>query len=388
MAKRESCKTLAIYDDAAVFGGHEQMSCCGITALARESDLELKCFVAKSNEKLRQRIEGFAQDYPNISLHLLDFTSQRFQGVRSRFALGRIGQVAELLRTTESDAILVLQGDIELSSIGVLAGRKLGIPTVSYIPVPHTLATMQAKLGALRDPFNSWLFSQPDSYITISEGMKKLLQERGAAQPVEVVFNGFDPSKTEPRDRELSRKELALPLDRQVIAMVGRIEYKQKRQDFLLDCFARYRERFPNLHLMYVGSGPDEEDLKARVAAHELEDRVTFVAWTDGLSGVYSAIDALALPSRFEGVPLVMLEAMSREVPIVGSRRDGMAEFLPSEWLFKPGDLAECADVLSRCLEEDQSERVRSNRDRALKEFSMEQFDRGFVSATRKLCRF
>lgn len=388
MAKRESCKTLAIYDDAAVFGGHEQMSCCGITALARESDLKLKCFVAKSNEKLRQRIEGFAQDYPNISLHLLDFTSQRFQGVRSRFARGRIGQVAELLQTTESDAILVLQGDIELSSIGVLAGRKRGIPTVSYIPVPHTLATMQAKLGALRDPFNSWLFSQPDSYITISEGMKHLLQERGAAQPVEVVFNGFDPSKTEPRDRELSRTELALPLDRQVVAMVGRIEYKQKRQDFLLDCFARYRERFPNLHLMYVGSGPDEEDLKARVAAHKLEDRVTFVAWTDGLSGVYSAIDALALPSRFEGVPLVMLEAMSREVPIVGSRRDGMAEFLPSEWLFKSGDLAECAEVLSRCLEGDQSDRVRSNRDRALKEFSMEQFDRGFVSATRKLCRF
>lgn len=379
-------RVLAIYDDAPVFGGHEQMSCAGIEGLAQEEDLDLLLISYEGNEKLNGKFEDIARRFPRVRWVGLPIRSRKFQGVRSRFAGGQIQKIAATLCEYNASAILCLQGDIELSSLGVLAGRRLGIPTVSYIPVPHTLETMQAKLGRFRDPFNAWLFHRPDAFITISEGMKTMLRERGAQQRIEVALNGFDPSKTRALDKLASRRELGLDPERQWVAMVGRVEFKQKRQDLLLECYAAHRDRFPNVSLLFVGSGPDGAALEARAKALGFSEKeVRFIAWTDGLSGVYSAIDLLALPSRFEGVPLVMLEAMSVGLPIVASARDGMKEFLPKQWLFEPNSMNGLAECLSAVLASPDVEAVERNRERALTEFSMNAFRQRFTSITREL---
>jgi glycosyltransferase involved in cell wall biosynthesis len=378
-------RVLGVYDDAPVFGGHEQMSCAGIDALAAMDDLRLVCMFYRGNEKLRSKLESVAQRRSNVKLVELDIQSRKFQGIRSHFQNKAIQSIADVYRNEKVEAALILQGDIELSSLGVLAANRLNIPAVSYIPVPHTLATMKAKLGAFRDPFNSWLFRKPDSFITISEGMKKLLQERGATQSIEVVLNGFDPSKTEKRNPAEARARLNLPAGGKLVGMVGRIEYKQKRQDFLLECFAENRSQLPNVHLVFVGSGPKTDDLKRYADELKVTRQVSFIEWTDGLSDVYSALDVLAIPSRFEGVPLVMLEAMSVEIPIVASARDGMKEFLPGQWLFEPGDKAACAQCLSRVLIDDQSDLTAMNRSRALQDFTMAKFGSSFVNSVRRL---
>ena len=388
MANPPPLYTLAVYDDAPVFGGHEQMSCCGIEALAREPNLRLVCYCHQKNEKLLKKLEAIAERHGNVKLVPMEIRSRKFQGVRSRFARGTIKKLANWFREDGVQAALVLQGDIELSSLGVLAANRLQVPAISYIPVPHTLATMQAKLGILRDPFNSWLFKRPDSYITISEGMKAMLRERGAEQPIAVVFNGFDSSKTEERDPVAARQRLKLPTDRKLVAMVGRVEYKQKRQDFLVETFAENYSRMENVHLVFVGSGPDSADLKQKAASFGVADAVTFIEWTDGLSDVYAAIDLLCLPSRFEGVPLVMLEAMSVNVPIVGSARDGMKEFLPRDWLFEPGNKSQCAERILAVLKRPDEQFIQRNRDAARSQFSMNTFDQGFTAATRKLAGF
>jgi glycosyltransferase involved in cell wall biosynthesis len=388
MANPPPLYTLAVYDDAPVFGGHEQMSCCGIEALAQELNLRLVCYFYQRNEKLSQKLEGIAGRHGNVKLVPMDVRSRKFQGVRSRFAGGTVSKLARWFGEDGVDAALVLQGDIELSSLGILAANKLKVPAISYIPVPHTLATMEAKLGAWRDPFNRWLFRRPDSYITISEGMKAMLRERGAEQTIEVVLNGFDGAKTEVRDRAEARGRLGLPPDRKLVAMVGRVEYKQKRQDFLLETFAENFSRMEDVHLVFVGSGPDSDDLKRRATDFGVADSATFIEWTDGLSDVYAAIDLLCLPSRFEGVPLVMLEAMSVNVPIVGSARDGMKEFLPPEWLFEPGNKAECAERILAVLAMPSPEILNQNREAAQSRFSMASFNRGFTAATRKLAGF
>lgn len=385
MANPPPLKTLGIYDDAAVFGGHEQMSCCGIEALAAETDLSLVCYYYEGNQRLAERLQDIASRHENVRLRTLNFCSRKFQGVRGRFAGKRVRSLADRFKLHRVNALLALQGDIELSSLGILAARRLTIPAVSYIPVPHTLKTMQAKLGGLRDPFNAWLFKKPDSYITISEGMRSLLRARGARQPIEVVLNGFDPAKTEPRDSAEARARLQLPADKRLVGMVGRVEFKQKRQDLLLESFAENYARMEDVHLVFVGSGPDRDRLEQRARDLGIRDATSFIAWTDGLSDVYAALDLLCLPSRFEGVPLVMLEAMSVNLHIVASARDGMQEFLPPEWLFPPGDRQACADRILAVLANPSPELRQQNRERALREFSMAAFNRDFVAATRKL---
>jgi len=61
----------------------------------------------------------------------------------------------------------------------------------------------------------------------------------------------------------------------------------------------------------------------------------------------------LLIPSKFEGVPLTMLEAMARELPVIASNVDGMAEILPQSWLFPYGDCAALVDTLRRVRNSD-----------------------------------
>jgi glycosyltransferase involved in cell wall biosynthesis len=64
----------------------------------------------------------------------------------------------------------------------------------------------------------------------------------------------------------------------------------------------------------------------------------------------FSALDAIAIPSRFEGLPLVALEALSSRLPGVASRVDGLAAVWPADWLIEVGDSDGLAEKLTEIL--------------------------------------
>jgi len=89
----------------------------------------------------------------------------------------------------------------------------------------------------------------------------------------------------------------------------------------------------------------------------------------------------LLIPSRFEGVPLVMLEAMSCGLPVVASNVDGMAEVLPEAWLFASGNSRAMIDALLRVKNSDYAALAESNKDLVLREFSITRFCMKFSEA-------
>ena len=206
----------------------------------------------------------------------------------------------KIFQNLKPDLVLCIQGEIEDSSKAVLAARRAGIECTSYIAIPHPMRLMGAKLGGLRDRINQYLFNQPTRYIAISESMEQLLRERGVTKPIAVVPNGIPtPPPVSPVTSHASRLTLG---------MLGRIEFNQKQQDFMVRTFCRFSEQFKDCRLLIAGDGPDRERLQKLV---EGKVGIILLPWQEDAETFYESIDFLMLPSRFEGVPLVMLEALA-----------------------------------------------------------------------------
>ena len=338
-------KTIVCYDDNPDYGGHQVMACLAVEALAKEKEIRLVFFTSPQNKRLNQRLESIRAAGGNLTHRRTPFCTRKLQGLRNRFAAKQIQQLQTMLEAESPDLLLCIQGEIEDASLALCAGKRMNIPCISYIPIPHRMALMGAKLGLLRDRLNRWLFKLPDGWITISESMKTLLEERGANSPIRVVHNGIDTGRFSPHEKEAARTAPGLPQNKTLIGTVGRVEFNQKQQAFLAETFSRYWRSRETMHLVFVGDGPDRSRLQERIGELGIRKQTTLMPWQEDSSLVYAALDFLMIPSRFEGVPLVMLEALACGTPVIASARDGMKDILPPAWTFEPENSAALATV-------------------------------------------
>lgn len=110
-----------------------------------------------------------------------------------------------------------------------------------------------------------------------------------------------------------------------VFLNVGRY-VPEKGQQHLVDAMARVRAELPDAHAVVVGFGPLEDDLRARVRAAGLDDAVTITGKSTDVAKYYAQADAFVLSSEIEGLPVVGLEAMAAELPVVGTRVPGVED--------------------------------------------------------------
>jgi glycosyltransferase involved in cell wall biosynthesis len=137
------------------------------------------------------------------------------------------------------------------------------------------------------------------------------------------------------------------------------------------------------LKLLVVGDGPDLATLKALVRAEGVEDAVVFAGWSDNPTLVYAAMDALVIPSRYEGFPLVMLQAMYLRLPVIASAVDGMVDTLPPHWLFPSGDASALAARLVEAVNANEQPLLDEHREMVVQRFSMPVFELAFMAALR-----
>ena len=114
------------------------------------------------------------------------------------------------------------------------------------------------------------------------------------------------------RIREQYRRELKLE-DKLVIGNVGRLVY-QKNQEFLLSVFKEICEMRKDCVLLLVGEGEKETEYRQYVEENNLAEQVVFLGHRKDVSCLLQAMDLFCLPSRFEGLPLVLIEAQAAGV--------------------------------------------------------------------------
>jgi len=329
---------ILFYDDVAVYGGHEVMFLGSLNSLLRTQSLEIGVVFSQQNERLKTELEQLRMKYPSLALNSSDYTSGRFQFLRTAWAYLARRRLGTFFRGQAPDCVVVVQGEISLSSVGVIAARNAGCYTVSYLPLAHTRKQRGERVAWLKDKILRKYYQLPNHFITIGNSVQAMIRRQGAKQPIDIVENGINLDSLNVFDKEEAREKLGIPQAEYIAALVGRIEFRQKGHDILLKALASRSSDFDGWKILIIGSGPDQLRLEAMITELKLADKVILLPWQANLSEVYSAIDMVLMPSWFEGVPVVMLEALYYGLPVVGTNIDAMKELLPAENLFPVGD--------------------------------------------------
>lgn len=180
--------------------------------------------------------------------------------------------------------------------------------------------------------------------ITRSRELSLLLEDAGfPPSKLHTIYNGVDLEAFRPRDQSAARRELNLPPESRIILFVGNF-YDVKDPLLLINAVPLLKCSGPPVILIMAGGGPLEETCRLRAAALDISARVIFSGrkTSPEIARLMNAADLLALPSKNEGVPNVILEAFASGLPVVASRVGGIPEVLTEPALgrlFRKGDL-------------------------------------------------
>jgi glycosyltransferase involved in cell wall biosynthesis len=171
---------------------------------------------------------------------------------------------------------------------------------------------------------------------------------------VRVVYNGIDAPRyaAPPRDPGLAER-LGIPRGAFVVGALGNL-YPVKGHADLVRALGLLRERCPRMHVVLLGRGETREPLLTLAASLGVADRLHLAGFREDAAACLGVMDAFAMPSLSEGMPLSLLEAMAAALPIVATRVGGVPEAVEdgrTGLLIPPGDPPALGGALARIAE-------------------------------------
>lgn len=163
-----------------------------------------------------------------------------------------------------------------------------------------------------------------DRLIACSESVRRHVSERVGVplEKIEVIHCGVDLDRFAIRhDREKVRGKLGLPAGCKVVGIVGRIS-EQKAQDDFIRAAKIISGAVPEAIFLIVGSADDPslmDRLRCLTVELGIEEQVRFIGYMADIPKIYSVLDVLVVPSRWEGFGLILVEAMAAGKPIVAT---------------------------------------------------------------------
>lgn len=205
-----------------------------------------------------------------------------------------------------------------LSCVVLAAAKKAKIPV--RICHAHSTTSKHEKTAIVKYALRPFAPLWATHLAGCSEFSNRWLYGKKKGPHAFVLHNAIDCERFAASDdtRQTIRAQLGLA-DSFVVGHVGRWVY-QKNIPFLLDYFADFATVCPQAKLVMVGSGNLENYAKERAAQLGIEDRLVMVSETERPQDYFNAFDVFALPSNYEGLPLVVVEAQAVGVPCLVSQ--------------------------------------------------------------------
>lgn len=161
----------------------------------------------------------------------------------------------------------------------------------------------------------------PDFYAACSENAGKWLFSEAAynSQRYKTFHNAFDTKIY--CINETSRNEIRMTLNiesKYLLGTVGRFCY-QKNPEFILEVIRRLYDAGMDFSFLWVGDGNERESIMCKVKGEAFAEKIIFMRFSDDIPGIMSAMDAFLLPSKYEGLGLVLIEALCAGLPCYAS---------------------------------------------------------------------
>jgi glycosyltransferase involved in cell wall biosynthesis len=312
----------------------------GVTVLARVRDVpELSAE--------RQPASGTGVRF----LRVPDYTGPR------EYALRAAAVSAMARKAVQNGSAILLRPPGEIAAWVLWHTRKSGRPyAVEVVADPYDVFGPNAVRHPLR-PIFRWWFTRAlkrqcakacaAAYVTEHALQQRYPSARDALathySDIELPESAFAPAPRGPRQSGRAR-----------IIFVGTLAQLYKAPEVLIDAFAICQAHI-DAELVIVGSGRHQLELEERAKGQGIADRVRFRGQLTTPVDVRAELDRadlFVLPSRQEGLPRAMIEAMARALPCIGSSVGGIPELLPPEDIVPPGDVPALASKITEVLQQ------------------------------------
>lgn len=247
---------------------------------------------------------------------------------------------------------------------------------------PYDLAFFHQLLG----PMIRLIWKQASAVVANSAGLQTLARRFAPDLPIAVIPNGVDAQKFHPATE--SKAAANGPVQ---MLFVGRVVF-QKGLDVLLRALASIPKDL-NYRLEIIGDGDQRPALAAEAARLGLAERIAFSGWCDrtAIAERYRQADLFVFPSRDEGMPNVVLEAMASGLPIVATAIAGSEELVregENGHLVPADDVDGLATALTRMLTQPETRRAMGHASRARieQEYTWTRVAAGYLELAGQMC--
>ena len=348
---------IAVLHDSSEFGGHERAFLTWLPYLLGSPLIAaVVVWTPRDATSFRRALAAVSSVKLTVVAHA--FVKRRAEPFLAPLRMIYGFAVRRFVANLSPDVVLLLQGRIEnLATPLVWLSRHIRV--ISYIPMAHLGPEMGRNrwISILTDRLKRAYYGRPQAWITVSQSVSFQLRRAGALAPIYVVEN-VPPSAIRKFVRLRSFDRAALPeafapgerVSRTALFM-GRFDAGQKGLDRLAGVLRRDAADLHLWRFVFVGQGPAEIMLRELIVSGVIKGEVR--VWTDDPGSVLQSCDILLLPSRYEGVPLIMLEAMQAGTPILASPIDVFKAYLPPECIYEYGGALPLDKGLERVLSAD-----------------------------------
>lgn len=268
-------------------------------------------------------------------------------GVRPGFDPWAVAKVFRWLRKEQVD--IVHTHLFSADSYGRLAAWLAGVP--GRFSTRHNTSQWA---GSFRPRLARALSRISTAVIACGAEVGQFLKEHEGVPPNKIVVipNGINLRRFAHIDRQAFRREIGVPEDVPLLGVIGRL-HPQKGHEDLLAALSRLREHGTVFRCAIVGSGELYESIAAQIAARDLQSFVTLTGQRSDIANVLGGIDVFVMSSRWEGLPMALLEAMATGKAIVSTSVGGIPSVVTpghDGLLVPPEKPEELADALLKVV--------------------------------------